>query len=164
MSFWIFLHVTKTLSVASVSSKSYRIIKATVSRTVEPPLQDHPKYHMKIQRSLTRVEPQRPFWVTTPSSAMLPLKVHYSLCYRGTYVANTDQTTVKWSFMRGHSNYITFTQSCKISRERLQEVVVKESFQPQGFGWEKLVVLEKWTLMEGGRIWRFDRIHFSKCS
>ena len=35
---------------------------------------------------------------------------------------------------------------------RLQEVVFYEKFQLQGFDWKNFVVLDLWTLMEGGHL------------
>ena len=40
----------------------------------------------------------------------------------------------------------------KSRRGRLQEVVFYEKFQLQGFDWENFVVLDLWTLMEGGHL------------
>ena len=42
----------------------------------------------------------------------------------------------------------------KSGRGRLREVVVYERFQLQGFYWEKFDVLDRWSLMGGGRTWR----------
>ena len=35
---------------------------------------------------------------------------------------------------------------------RLQEVVFYEKFQLQGFDWKNFVILDLWTLMEGGHL------------
>ena len=40
----------------------------------------------------------------------------------------------------------------KSRRGRLQEVVFYEKFQLQGFDWKNFVVLDFWTLMEGGHL------------
>ena len=40
----------------------------------------------------------------------------------------------------------------KSRRGRLQEVVFYEKFQLQGFDWKNFVVLDLWTLMEGGHL------------
>ena len=40
----------------------------------------------------------------------------------------------------------------KSGRGRLREVVVYESVQLQGFDWEKMAVLDRWSLMGDGRL------------
>ena len=40
----------------------------------------------------------------------------------------------------------------KSGRSYLWEVVVYETFQLQGFDWEKFGVLDRWSLMGGGRL------------
>ena len=51
-------------------------------------------------------------------------------------------------------NYKRVTR--KSSRGHLQEVVVYESFQLNGFDWENLDVLDRGSLTRGGLTGRFD--------
>ena len=37
-------------------------------------------------------------------------------------------------------------------------MVVDKRFQLEGFDWESLGVLDRWSLIGGGHIWRFDYI------